>query len=229
MQRGGLANLGNTCYFNSVLQGLASCGSFVPTVAKLSLAPNAGLSRLLLPLLQPNREEIKPFELKQLKQELGEKNELFAGDGQQDAHELLCELLQAIDAEAKAAVPASQPLTDGNGTLASDHWPCCKPFGFMEATHLRCQTCDHRWQTRPVPANHLALSLPAHAPPAAPSPHAVQPEGGMGGGNLSYADVARPRGPHSDEAEDAALAAAIAASLETAAPAPVSTSTVSRA
>ena len=70
--RGGLANLGNTCYLNSVLQGLAGCATFVRHVEALSRAPRAEggevpLSARLLPLLLPERVASSSSELRQLK------------------------------------------------------------------------------------------------------------------------------------------------------------------
>ena len=92
--RGGLANLGNTCYLNSVLQGLAGCTSFVGHVEALSRAPCADggevpLSARLLPLLLPERVASSSSELRQLKRAVSQKRAAFEGSAQHDAHELM--------------------------------------------------------------------------------------------------------------------------------------------
>ena len=114
--RGGLVNLGNTCYLNSVLQGLSGCDDFVARVAALSsrrreagvqeedgTENDAPLSMRLLPLLLPGRAALSSTLLRQLKRAVSQKRAAFEGAAQQDAHELLCELFGRIEAEAAAA------------------------------------------------------------------------------------------------------------------------------
>ena len=135
--------MGNTCYLNSVIQGLASCKSFVAGVAQLiSRAPAARLCATLLPLLQLGRASTRPHALPALKGMLGEKNAQFAGPEQQDAHELMCTLLGGIDAEAAAAGASS-----------------CSALNFTTLSTLKCAACGDTWTAGEELTNHLVLQL----------------------------------------------------------------------
>ena len=154
----GLVNLGNTCYLNSMLQALSSLNAFVEYIE--SLQPVYSRSRATMDTLVPNdRGEVveslteavhkinassnalkmpAPFggrpattSLLHLKNAL-EKHcpSVFAGTGQQDAHECFVRIVEALEKET--------------ADLQQQKEKKACPFTFEIAVTIICSECKHK-------------------------------------------------------------------------------------
>ena len=110
--RVGLRNLGNTCFFNSTVQMLASSPLFVATVQDLVQQGTAGrVSRALHHTLQSilpthtsqSRSSHAAHNPGELLSALAARAKWLRGTRQHDAHELVVALLDAVEEEAKQA------------------------------------------------------------------------------------------------------------------------------
>ena len=96
---GGLKNLGNTCYFNSALQMLASLDRF-GEVLEATPPMDQELRSEFLSVMQRlrNGETVNP---EAFKRAVDARSSLFIGYRQQDSHEFLTTLLDLLDADYK--------------------------------------------------------------------------------------------------------------------------------
>ncbi|XP_059178498.1 uncharacterized protein LOC131957754 [Physella acuta] len=122
----GFDNLGNTCFMNSPLQCLSSLEplsiDFQSVIAEFGaeLKPNS-ITRLLYLLMKDVRKlDGCPERVRQILQRLRiDINGKFALNTQQDAHELLAELLDRTDEEMKAILRKYEGVTVGVGVVIS--------------------------------------------------------------------------------------------------------------
>jgi ubiquitin C-terminal hydrolase len=102
--RTGLSNLGNTCYLNSILQCLSSetklLEYFLTNNYKNELNQSDGIahefSEIVNAIWKSHQQIISPIKLRSL---IGNTNENFYSNNQQDSHELLIFLLEALHKE----------------------------------------------------------------------------------------------------------------------------------
>ena len=194
---GGFRNTGNTCYINAVLSAVLGLRPFVrdlltaPLFTQLSpKLPNLSVFRSLYDLSSRRAKTAAAAAAssggtsgptRPLKEAIAQRCSQFAGGGQQDAHEFLVDMIDALHEEllAASAAVAADEITPPLGAAAplpppppEASLPTALNFSCEVEHVLRCTRCSHEW-TRPELLRDVQLDLPPAAGGAAAAPASV--------------------------------------------------------
>jgi ubiquitin C-terminal hydrolase len=151
----GLANLGNTCYLNAVMQSLRAIKPFMTAVESTPQPVNSlfGVVADVWRRMAGKTEVVRPDELKSRMAKL---NPMFAGNAEHDAHEFCLELLNQMHDELLAEQKKQPTVQD------DEKKPLAIPtqiFDFTCSATLQCRTCGYE-RSNPEMYRDLSIDLP---------------------------------------------------------------------
>ncbi|KAK9325423.1 hypothetical protein V1517DRAFT_343573 [Lipomyces orientalis] len=181
---GGLVNYGNTCFLNSVVQSLASVPSMTEMLAD-SNAAGLTVSTILNTLLQQVNTRSSSSHTHSpaaLLQALRSPRWTIHTE-QQDAHEFLLALLDAVRTERvkhslqnhQHSISISSAVHNILDRQQKQHGPLTNapvilPFDGLLATRVSCLTCNEMQSLRQQPFSSIELSLSSPSSPSSSSP-----------------------------------------------------------
>ncbi|CAI8597952.1 unnamed protein product [Vicia faba] len=164
----GMVNLGNTCFFNSIMQNLLAMNKLRDDFLKIDTPVGPLISSLKKLFTETNpesgfRNTINPRSIFGC---VCSKSPQFRGYQQHDSHELLCCLLDGLSTEELAG-------RKQNGTLKRDgtssNTLVDALFGGQISSTVCCNECRHS-STVYEPFLDLSLSVPTKNPPSRKAP-----------------------------------------------------------
>ncbi|XP_011041898.1 PREDICTED: ubiquitin carboxyl-terminal hydrolase 2-like isoform X3 [Populus euphratica] len=161
----GLVNLGNTCFFNSVMQNLLSMNKLRDYLnEEASLGPLSIALKKLFTDLQAEASLRNVINPKSFFGSVCSKAPQFRGYQQQDSHELLCCLLDGLSTE-ELIVRKRRNASNEDG-IPPKHGPTFvdSAFGGRISSTVCCVECGHS-STMHEPFQDLSLPVPMKKPP----------------------------------------------------------------
>ena len=183
----GFVNLGNTCYLAATAQMLCGLDAFagdldaLPDASSRGTSPPdspGGVAGALRDLVRAREARAKRFDdpatrasataslvPARLKRAVQRRHPRYEGYEQHDAHEFLCDTLDAVAEEvAEADAAATEPETKPARGVVPLHRALCptrRAFTGASAVTLTCLTCGDESRTSES-FRHLSLELPTH-------------------------------------------------------------------
>lgn len=161
----GMTNLGNTCFFNSIMQNLLAMDKLRDNFLKLD-APTGPLTSSLKKLFNETNPDSGLKSIINPRSFFGcvcSKSPQFRGYQQHDSHEFLCCLLDGLSTEELAA-RKQKDSPDENGTPSNIITLIDALFGGKLSSTVCCVECGHSSMVY-EPFLDLSLPVPSKKPP----------------------------------------------------------------